>query len=931
MKLVYYILLSCLFLQVPIAVWAQVDIKGEAVDSLTRQKLTGVTVQLKNKSDSTLKSASSNNLGKFNFKDIDTGTYSLETFYLGYRTLYQAIRHTAQSKDILLELTPSPIELDEVVVSRSKMVNIKGDTLEYDASAFKTPEYADADELIAQIPGVELDEDGNVKAQGEQVKKVIVDGKEFFSTDPKVALKTLPADIVDKIQIIDDKSEQAKFSGFDDGERDKVINIVTKPDRRHGYFGRAFAGKGDGNKYNSGAQVNAFNGSKRFSFNLMANNINETDIHESGRGRGRRGNSNVGRGLSDTYSFAGNFNNSYLDEKMDVSADYKFRNSQTDVNVLSDQEFLIGTRANQFTHSSRLSDNSQNQHNFNSRVRWDVDSSNRIDFNANFAYNKNGSFNINSSNTNLEQTDPINSSERSNESNSSNFNFGGNLTLMHRFNKPGRTISLNVTGNKNSNENEGLNLAVTEYYLDAVLDRIDTNNNRSFAEGYGSGFNSSINYTEKVFENSQLQASYSFRNTNSYSNREAFEYLAESGELGELRDRLSNEFRNDYNYHSAGISYNYNKKETFRLQVGVNYEHGIRNNHRTVPIDMKTNASFGSFLPKLGATYFFQPTKSLEINYNTATNTPSINQLQDFINNENELFIVNGNPNLEQEYSHRFRLQYRDINRESGRSFTSNINYDFVNNKIVNSVLMTDTIMPLFDDVILGAGGQYQVPVNINGVYTSRWNNNYGVPIKAIKANLNVSANLSMNRSYAIINDETIKSMRYGINNSLGLRTNFSRQYIFGANYRMNAQFTNNPSSMNPKYTIVNHFITANSYLELIKGLTLSTDMSYFYNGGINDQEGISTTLLNATLGYRLFKNRSAEIAIKGFDLLNNSQNIQRSVSEYSTTNSTSNTLNRYFLLSFTYDLRKFGGQTVRSDGGGRGGRGPMRGGRGRF
>src|SRR5690606_21952527 len=208
--------------QVPTAVWAQVDIKGEVVDSLTRQKLTGVTVQLKNKGDSTLKSASSNNLGKFNFKDIDTGKYSLETFYLGYRTQYQAIHHTAQSKEILLELTPSPIELDEVVVSRSKMVNIKGDTLEYDASAFKTPEYADADELIAQIPGVELDEDGNVKAQGEQVKKVIVDGKEFFSTDPKVALKTLPADIVDKIQIINDKSEQAKFSGFDDGERDKV-------------------------------------------------------------------------------------------------------------------------------------------------------------------------------------------------------------------------------------------------------------------------------------------------------------------------------------------------------------------------------------------------------------------------------------------------------------------------------------------------------------------------------------------------------------------------------------------------------------------------------------------------------------------------------------------------------------------------------------
>src|SRR5690606_2193505 len=159
--------------------------------------------------------------------------------------------------------------------------------------------------------------------------------------------------------------------------------------------------------------------------------------------------------------------------------------------------------------------------------------------------------------------------------------------FMHRFKKSGRTVSLDLSGNKSHNDALGLNLATTEYYKDAVLERIDTNNNRSLTEGYGSGFRSQLSYTERLTQYSRLQGNYSFRNTASFSDRETFEFLAETGQLGELRDRLSNEFRNDYNYHSGGLSYLYNKRDTLRVQVGLNYQHGIRNNHRTVPIDLK--------------------------------------------------------------------------------------------------------------------------------------------------------------------------------------------------------------------------------------------------------------------------------------------------------------------------------------------------------
>jgi hypothetical protein len=239
---------------------------------------------------------------------------------------------------------------------------------------------------------------------------------------------------------------------------------------------------------------------------------------------------------------------------------------------------------------------------------------------------------------------------------------------MHRFRKSGQTISLNLDGNKSSNEALGRTLAFNQYYKDAMLDRIDTNNRESTTNGYGSGYNGRLSYTYNLSKISRFQANYGFRNTSNYSDRKTMEFLAETGQFDELNERLSNEFRNDFNHHSAGISYAYNKQDTFRFQIGINYERGIRTNDRTFPIDLKTTADFGAFLPEMTVVYFFTKERNLEFNYNKQTNTPSIEQLQDYIDNSNELFLRNGNPNLNQEQSHRLRFQYRDVNRTTAEA-----------------------------------------------------------------------------------------------------------------------------------------------------------------------------------------------------------------------------------------------------------------------
>lgn len=900
---------------------AQNRISGNIADKTSSKPLSGVTLRLENLTDSSVISLTTNSTGLFLRNDIKNGKYKISTTILGFKSENQTFQMEGKPVYLFFRLEPSEIAIEEVEITAPQAIVMRGDTMEFDAKNYATREFADADELVAQIPGVMIDEEGNVEAHGEKVTRIIVDGKEFFSSDPRIALKNLPAEIIAKIQLIDEKSEQSRFSGFDDGKRNKVINIVTKPDKRHGYFGKANAGKGNSNKFGVNTSVNAFDGDKKYAINLMANNINETNFAEQGRGGRRGGNNNTERGLSDTYAGAINFTNTYLDKKMELSGDYNFKSLSTATNTKSDIEYLNDRQANQFRQQTQFSDNLSKEHKFNGRIKWDIDSANRIDFSPNINFTGGNRISHSDSETNKHR-DPINRSIRSNDADNNNFNIGGSLTYMHRFSKKGRTISVSMNGNKSTNDALGLNLAVTSYFKDSSLTRIDTNNNRSLTNGYGSGFSSRVSFTENLSERSRLQTNYSFRNTANYSNKETFEFLAETGQLGELKDRLSNEFRNDYNYHSAGLSYVYNKKDSLRIQAGLNYQHGIRVNERVVPINLTTKANFGSFLPEFTAVYKFSKDRNIEFNYNTQTNTPSINQLQDFINNQNELRISNGNPNLAQEYSHTFKLQYKDINKVTGRTLTTNGSFEYINDKITNSTLFADTTdIKLMDDVILRPGGQYTLPINVNGAFSTRITNSYGLPIKQLKINLHSNTRLYYNKDFEEINyyDKVIEeihhnlvsSTSYGFGQSIGLNSNFGKQFVIGLTYNFDGRFTKRPTGLNKEYEVFTHRLNNNTTVELFKKLVISSQFMYLFNGGIQGNSGITTTIWNASIGYKVLRRKNAELALKGFDLLNNAQNVNRVVNINSISDVTSNTLNRYFLLSFTYNLRQFGGKMI--------------------
>lgn len=885
--------------------FAQRLITGKIYDKISSTAIPAVTVKLSTEHDSILLSSSSDKLGAFMFK-VNPGKYQLKLSNIGHQAVNRWIHITDKDVETLFLLEPAEMVLEEIEITASPAVSLRGDTMEFDAKRFSTRDFADADELIAQIPGVEIDEEGNVKAHGENVTKIFVDGKEFFSTDPRIALKTLPAEIIDKIQIIDEKSEQAKFSGFDDGQRRKVINIVTKPDKRNGLFGKAAAGYGLDNKFQTNSSLNRFEQQKKIALNLMANNVNETNFAEQGRGGSRRGNNNTERGLTDTYAAALNYNNLFFNKKIEFNGDYNFRASTTDVNTTSETEYILGNRSNQVQRAQQHSLTKQIEHNAHAKIRWSIDSIQRLEISPKLGYQSQDRFGQNQSATYRNINQLLNKSDRNNDNNSNNFSLGLDLNYLYRFRKAGRTASLNFSGNKSSNEALAQNLALIEYYKDSTLNRLDTNNNESFSKGHGSGFNARLALTENISQRSRIQLNYSFRNTSNYSDKKTFEFLAETGQLGELNERLSNEFRNDYNYHKGGLSYAYNKKDALRLQIGLSYQHGIRHNDRVFPINLQTKANFGSIHPELAFSYNFNKERRVELNYSVSSNTPSINQLQDYVNNQNELRISNGNPNLAQEYNHNIKVQYKDVKRASGQSFNSSLDFNYTNDKIVNAILMTDTALLLFDNIILGAGGQYTVPTNVDGAYSIRSTSSFGLPIKKWKLNLNLNNSLYYNSNYAVLNGEFLNGYSYGIQQRVGLNSNISKKFVAGLNYRINLTFTHNPIAKNPTYKLFTHTLNNSLSYEFLNSLVLQSNLMYLYNSGVPNAKGTETLLWNVSLGKKLLKRQNAELAIKAFDLFNNAQNINRRLTDIAISSVTSNTLARYFMLSFSYNLRAF-------------------------
>jgi hypothetical protein len=922
-------------------------LKGQLKDTTFKASLLGATISVMDKDSTLLSYGLSKADGSFQVNNIPFGDVLVLITAQKFDAIYRKLTFTKENATIDLGavmLTVAAKDLGNVTVT-SAPVAIKGDTTEFNAGSFKTKPNATTEDLLKKLPGVQVEKDGTVKAQGENVTKVLVDGKRFFGNDPKAATKNLPADVIDKVQVYDAQSEQSAFSGFDDGTREKTINIITKKDRRKGYFGKASVGAGDNERYAANVSMNRFNGNQQISLIAQANNTNQQNfsvqdilgvmgggggmfgagggggtmnISMGGRGGGG-GMSNIGNFMSGNQSgiartIAGGLNyNDAWSKNTAVSGSYFYNN----MNVLNGNDKLRETfsvnDSSLFTKSNSWSRNKNQNHRFNFEIDHRIDSFNSILIRPSISFQESDNYNESSSFTTRGSIKNVNELVSNGVSNNSGYNFNNSVLFRHKFRKKGRTLSLNLTQAINESETDRRNLNYRTSYF-GLFSAKDTTDLVSDIDRIGKTLGGNLSYTEPIDKKSQMELSYNYSHNTNNSDQDTRRYSGSAGKY--IQDSIqTNNFRNINESHRLNVNYRRQISKEWSYLVGVGVQHAeLTSDNETKRTFL--SQSFNNYFPTVQIQYSKNRAKNLRFNYRGSTRQPSVTQLQDVLDISNPLNIRNGNPTLNQEFNNNFSLNYVSFDIFTFKNFFVGVNGGFTSNKIANYIVTNFTKAPFGyteDSVILSPGAQYTKPVNVNGAYNFSSFINYGFPIKKIKANINLTTTALFNRDVSLVRDisEAAPTKAYTKNYVLGERISFTMNLKekLDLNFSSTSTYTIAKFSRQPQ-------LDANYFTQMFSleptytskgGWIFGVDFDYNIYTGQGEGYNQSVPLLNASISKQIFKNKAGEIRLSAFDLLKQNQSITRTVQENYVEDVNTQVLQRYFMLSFTYNLRKFG------------------------
>ena len=909
-------------------------ISGQVADSLTKENLISANVILKNLSTFERSGTTTDKNGVFRFEGIKNGRYNLIVSYVGYKTFQTDIEIKNRSIDLeKILLSPTDIETKEVeVIGKVPPVVQNADTTQYNSDAFKTNKDATAEDLVQKMPGISV-QNGKVQSQGEDVKKVLVDGKPFFGDDPSAVLKNVPAEIIEKIQVFDQQSEQAQFTGFDDGNSSKTINLITRMKFRQGTFGKLTAGYGNQDKYLSNGNINIFNGDQRITLLGQVNNINQQNfsnedllgvMSQSGGRRGgfsrppgggggssrggnfRGGGSasdflvNAQNGLTNTKSFGVNYSDKWSD-KLDVSGSYFFNLTNNDAESITNRDYSLNSTAPQNYAENNSSISKNINHRFNLRMNYQIDSVNSILLEPSLTAQINdGNSNIfgrtNSGLTNLNSTSSLFSS------NLSAINFSNQLLFRHKFETRGRTFSVNL--NTAINNNKGDNNLYSENTYNTNLALSDTLDQISNLDKKGKSFSPRIIYTEPLSDNSILQLGSSFTYSKDESDQKTFSNAANNN-YNLLDTSLSNNYNKIYNTQSYSTGYRY-RKDKIMLMANLNYNISQLKSEQVYPFAATTQKTFNSVLPSFMFRYNISRDKNFRFFYRTNNNDPSVEQLQNVLDNSNALQLSIGNPNLKQDYTHSFFMHYSQINMRNLNSFFVLLGGTFTQNYIGYNTIIAQSDTTVLNNVYLAQGTELKTPVNVNGYANLRSFFTYGSPIYFLKSNLNLNLSANYSRTPGVINGFTNFANSTTLGAGFVLSSNFSENLDFTLSSSSNYNIVKNSvnESNNKNYLSESAFLKF--YWLMWEDFTLQSNFNYQYNGGYSESYDPNSYLLNASLGKKLFADNSGEIRFTASDILNKSSNVQRTVSDSYIEETQSNVLGRYFMLSFIYNVRNF-------------------------
>lgn len=910
----------------------QGQIKGLLTDSSATHPLPDATVALLYGRDSSLAATSfTDKKGAFSFTGVTPGNYRVYITFLGYQPVFKSVTVSADKPTAdmgTIHLKGKGLLLNEVeIIQEVPPIVVKTDTVEFNAGSFKTRENAVVEDLLKKLPGVTVDKDGVITAQGETVKRVLVDGKPFFSDDPKLATKNLPADIIDKIQLIDRKSDQAQFTGIDDGNGEKAINITIKKDKKKGFFGRASAGYGDDERFAVNANLNSFRDNRQMSFLGSGNNVNNlgytfNDVFNfnsgsngggGGGGGGRRGaaqstinslGGNNTTGITRNWNAGLNFNEDFS-TKLKVNGSYFVNDTRTQTQRLSNkQTFLADTSYYYNQNSGSVADNKN--HRLSMRVEYEIDSMHSLILTPTFSYNNGTNYSENSYQS-LDQN-RIKTIEGSslNTSNATSPNFSTNVLFRKKFNKQGRTFSANLNFGYNTTDRQNYYKIADTHLATDTTDAYTTGYDRlTNANNLGRTLGARLTYTEPLMKDRYMELTYAVNNNYSSSKNLTYDIDGASGKYDKFNDSLSNIFENTFTTQQVGLDIRTQKfKYDYTLGLNVQFNSLVNDNvSRKTRIDQNTV----NFYPSASFNYNFARSKRLRFRYNGSTSQPTVQQLQPLPDLSSSIYVQEGNPDLKPSFTHNMTLGYNVFNNTTFRGFFANVNSSFTTNKIVNAN-RSDT-----------SGKQYTKPMNANGAYNLNAFVVNTIPLKKASTSLNINTNFSYGRDVSFSStgrdfSSAVKSFTRNFSVTQGLSFNYTYKELFDFSTSASINYAGARYDIQPSNN-TNYFNYAFSFdynVNLPLGFIIGSDINYTLNAGRAAGYNVDVTMLNAFVSKSVFKNKRGLIKFSGFDLLKQNVSISRNTGENYIEDVQNMVLQRYFMISFTYFINKFGGNNER-------------------
>lgn len=882
-----FLLFVCILLIPNFSIAQKLNVIGSVADSATGKPISDATVSVL-RDNKPLASSFSNQQGMFSLQNIPAGSYQLYISLMGYQPYNTRLVITDANINLgKITLKNRSLNLQAIEIRQSiPSVTVKKDTLEFNAGSYKTRPNAVVTEILKQVPGVVVDQSGKITAQGETVKRVLVDGKPFYGDNAALTTQNLPAEIIDKIQVIDGKSEQSQFSGFDDGNREKIINITLKKNRRHGTSATTSAGIGTDGRFALAANVNSFNQTDRLSAIAIGNNLNDPNYNPGNNFTG----SNSGNGIARYWSGALNYNFDNK-KKFRLDASYETINSKTQ-NITSSfrQTFLPDT--SWYYQQKNNTNTNITEHKLNTRLNYQINPTTSILIIPTISYN----FNDNIQNNKYESLNSIRDTTISgvnlNTSHQTSPTVNVHSLFRKRFKKPGQTLSANFTIGTSRDNSDNTYLAQDRYLFPdsaAGYDRFTTNK--------ASNFNSSIrlSYTTPIARESYLEVYSSWNTQINKVNNNTYDIDSISDKYEHPNDSLSNISKNTFQAQTAGLSLRTTRR-------GYDYTLGLNAQYNTMRNDNTNAPSFRQYyftlFPTARVNIALAKGKNLRLDYEGGSVPPNAQQLQPLPNLSNSLLISEGNPDLKPSFSHKMAMGYNGVNPTSFKGIFILLNGEITRNKIVN--------VNRYDSV----GRQITKPINANGAFNISGSITNTLPLKQLHTILNFSTGVLYNRDITVnnLNNNNIRSYTHNINFLETIYLTYRYKSLLDVNAILKLTYAGNRygsiSNSNTDYLTYDFFVNYN--FNLPAGFIIGNDIRYLINRGRAAGFNNNTALLNGYVAKSVFRQKQALVKIYGYDLLRQNVSIARNVGDNYIEDVRQTVLRPYWMLSVTWFFKNY-------------------------